>query len=81
MHDDPVVAEVRKYRSDHTAKYGHDLDRIREALRERQNSSGRKVVSLPPRLQRSKQAANLDDSSRRDARTECRRRKEAHWEN
>jgi hypothetical protein len=58
MHEDPVVAEVRKYRSEHAAKYGHDLDRICEALRERQNSSGRKVVALPPRLLRDKQAAN-----------------------
>jgi hypothetical protein len=44
--------------SEHTAKYGHDLDRICEALRERQNSSARKVVSLPPRLLRDKHAAN-----------------------
>ena len=58
MHDDPVVAEVRKYRSEHAARYGHDLDRICEALRERQNSSSRKVVSLPPRILGDKKTSN-----------------------
>jgi len=58
MHDDPVVAEIRKYRSEHAAKYGHDLDRICEALRERQKSSRRKVVSLPPRVLRDEKTAN-----------------------
>lgn len=58
MHDDPIVSEIRKFRAEHSAKYGHDLDRICEALRQRQNTSNRKVVSLPPRLLRDKEAAN-----------------------
>lgn len=50
MHEDPIVAEIRKYRSEHAAKYGHDLDRICEALREQQKKSKRKIVTLSPRL-------------------------------
>ena len=58
MHEDPIVDEVRKFRTDHAARYGHDLDRICEALRERQNRSKRKVVTLGPRLVRAKNTNN-----------------------
>jgi len=50
MTEDPIVAEIRRYRAEHAAKYGHDLDRICEALRERQAKSSRKVVKRNPRL-------------------------------
>lgn len=50
MTDDPIVAEIRRYREEHAAKYGHDLDHICEALRERQAKSSRKVVKRSPRL-------------------------------
>jgi hypothetical protein len=32
MHEDPVVAEVRKHRSEHAAKYGYDLVQLDVAL-------------------------------------------------
>ncbi len=50
MQDDPIVAEIRRYRAEHAAKYGHDLDRICEALRKRQAESSRKVVKRSPRM-------------------------------
>lgn len=50
MIEDPIVAEIRRYRAEHAAKYGHDLDRICNALRERQAKSSRKVVKRSPRL-------------------------------
>ena len=50
MREDPIVSEIRKYRLEHAAQYGHDLDRICAALRERQKESGRKVVTRGPRL-------------------------------
>ena len=50
MREDPIVSELRKYRLEHAAQYGHDLDRICAALRERQKESGRKVVTRSPRL-------------------------------
>lgn len=50
MKDDPVVEEIRRYRAEHAAKYGHDLDRICEALRERQERSPRKLVKRGPRM-------------------------------
>ena len=52
MREDPIVSEIRKYRLEHAAQYGHDLDRICAALRERQKQSGRKVVTRGPRLLR-----------------------------
>ena len=50
MTEDPIVAEIRRYRAEHTAKYGHDLDRICVALRARQVKSSRKVVERNPQL-------------------------------
>jgi hypothetical protein len=50
MTEDPIVAEIRRYRAEHAAKYGHDLDRICEALGKRQAKSSRKVVKRDPRL-------------------------------
>ena len=50
MPEDPIVSEIRKYRLEHAAQYGHDLDRICAALREREKESGRKVVTRGPRL-------------------------------
>lgn len=50
MREDPIVAEIRQFRAEHAKKYGHDLDRICEALREQQAKSERKVVTRGPRL-------------------------------
>jgi hypothetical protein len=49
MNEDPIVAEIRKYRAEHAEKYGHDLGRICEALREAEAKSPRKVVHRKPR--------------------------------
>ncbi|MCI5195792.1 MAG: hypothetical protein D3919_06075 [Candidatus Electrothrix sp. AW5] len=51
MIGDPIVAEIRRYRK-HSLKYGNDLEKICDALRERQVRSKRKVVTRPPRLRR-----------------------------
>nr|VFJ61226.1 MAG: hypothetical protein BECKDK2373C_GA0170839_108712 [Candidatus Kentron sp. DK] len=50
MHEDPIVAEIRKFRAEHAARYDHDLDRICEALREKQAKSRRRLVNRGPRL-------------------------------
>ena len=50
MIDDPVVKEIRKYRQEHTEKYGHDLKKICIALREQEKSSGKPVINLKLRL-------------------------------
>ena len=50
MIDDPIVAEVRKTRDRHAAKFNYDLDAIFRDLKEREKSSGRAYVSYQPRL-------------------------------
>ena len=50
MHEDPIVAEVRKYREQHAAKYGNDLKEICKALRQREATSSRELVERAPRL-------------------------------
>ena len=49
MIDDPIVAEVRKARDEHAAKFNYDLDAIFRDLKEKERTSGRKYVRYPPR--------------------------------
>ncbi|MDN5871387.1 MAG: hypothetical protein L0H73_11785 [Nitrococcus sp.] len=48
--NDPIVAELRRHRQAHAARYNNDLSAICEALRAREKTSGRLVVNRPPRL-------------------------------
>lgn len=50
MNEDPIIAEIRRYRAEHTEKFGHNLGRICEALREAEAKSGRRVVHRKPHL-------------------------------
>jgi hypothetical protein len=49
MIEDPIVAEVRKHRSEHAQQFGHDLQRIVAALRERERESGRPLLNPGPK--------------------------------
>jgi len=49
MWQDPIVEETRRLREQYAARLGHDLDAIFEDIRRRQQQSGRKRVSFPPR--------------------------------
>ncbi len=48
--NDPIVDEVRRWRMEHTLKFGGDLVLICEDLRRLQRDSGYQVVRLPPKL-------------------------------
>ena len=47
---DPIVEEVRRYRMEHTRKFGGDLRRICEDLRRIQRESGGQIVRRAPKL-------------------------------
>ena len=49
MLDDPIVAEVRRFRAEHAAKFHYDLEAIYRDLKEKEKASGRKYVSYPSR--------------------------------
>ena len=49
MRNDPIVNEIRRIRQEHTDKFHGDLHAICEDLRRREQASGRKYVSYPPR--------------------------------
>jgi len=49
MSDDPIVEEVRRIKEAHAARYNYDIRAMAKALREQQQRSGHKVVSLPRR--------------------------------
>lgn len=46
---DPIVSEIRKYRQEHAQSFNYDLDSIFDDLQRKEQESGRKVVSRPPR--------------------------------
>lgn len=47
--NDPIVAEVRRVRAEHAAKFGNDIEAIFRDIQERQRASGRRYVKYPPR--------------------------------
>jgi len=55
MNEDPIVEEIRKYRAEHAARYDNDLDKICEALREREKQSQKEFVNFGPKPLQSKQ--------------------------
>ena len=55
---DPIVAEVRKHRMDHTRKFKGNLAAICEDLRAVQKASGHKIVRLRPRTKRKRAAGS-----------------------
>ena len=50
MLEDPIVAEVRKIRDQHAAKFNYDLDAIYRDLKEKEKVGGRSYVRYPARL-------------------------------
>ena len=49
MKEDEVVAEVRRIRDAHAARFHYDLDAIARDLRSREGRDGAPVVTLPPK--------------------------------
>ena len=49
MKRDPIVAEVRRIRQEHAARFDYDLNLIVKDLKAQERVSGRSYISLPPR--------------------------------
>ena len=49
MKDDPIVAEVRRIRHEHAARFKYDLDLIVKDLKAQEQASSRSYIRLPPR--------------------------------
>jgi hypothetical protein len=49
---DPIVEEVRKAREEYARQFNFDLDAIHRDLKEKEQASGRLIVSFPPRRPR-----------------------------
>ena len=49
MKEDPIVAEVRRIRQEHAARFGYDLDLIVADLKAQEQTSGRPYIRLPSR--------------------------------
>ena len=55
MWTDPIVAEIRKVREAHAAKFNYDLEAIYRDLKSKERTSGRKYVRSQPRPSRTGQ--------------------------
>ena len=49
MTNDPIVAEIRKIRDEHAAKFNYDIAAICEDFHRSAKESGRQYVTYPPR--------------------------------
>lgn len=49
MWHDPIVEEIHRVRDEHARKFGHDLHAICQDIRQKQATSGRKLVTRSPR--------------------------------
>jgi hypothetical protein len=49
MMNDLIVEEIRRIRKEHAAQYGNDLNRIAEAFREKERTSGRVWLNPGPK--------------------------------
>ncbi|CAK8714441.1 hypothetical protein GMJAKD_03695 [Candidatus Electrothrix aarhusensis] len=49
MIDDPIVEEIRRFRREHAARHGNNLQRIVEALREKERLSDRVRLNPGPK--------------------------------
>ena len=49
MWKDPIVEEIRQHREAYAAQFNYDLDAICRDLQAKEKTSGRKLVSRPPR--------------------------------
>jgi len=57
MNEDPIIAEIHRYRAEHAKKYNHNINLICNALREAEAKSTSKIVYrkpqlLPPKIER-----------------------------
>ncbi len=50
MWSDPIVEEIHQIRADHAARFNYDLAAIVEDIKKQEKQSGKRFVSLPPRL-------------------------------
>jgi hypothetical protein len=46
---DPIIEEIHRYRDEYAKSYNYDLYKIYQDLKEKQQKSGRKIVSFPPK--------------------------------
>ena len=67
MNDEDPIAEIRRYRQEHAAKFNYDLRKIFEDIKSREGKDGRKVVTRPPRPARMRPVETAHDQPSTDA--------------
>lgn len=60
LYEDPVVAEIHAIRAKMLADCGGDHQKLMEEVRERQKSSGRKIIAAPSATSSKEQVVGTD---------------------
>ncbi len=55
MTDDHIIAELRKNRQEHAAKFNYNLEAIVEDLRSVQAASGERIIPVPSKRKKTLQ--------------------------
>jgi hypothetical protein len=66
MWEDPIVAEIRKIREEHAARFNYDLQAIFRDLKEQEAKSGRTFRSYPARRAEPVEAVGARNESLKD---------------
>ena len=57
MWQDPIVAEVRRWRDEYAKRFNYDIEAICRDARRQQEKSSRDIVTLPPKPARTQESA------------------------
>lgn len=74
MWSDPIVEEIHQMRADHAAHFNYDLAAIVEDIKKQEQQSGKRFLSLPPRLLFSDEA-KIPNATTRKALDEAKERR------
>ena len=58
MQKDPILEEIWRIKDEHAARFGYDVRKLAQALKEEEKKGGRAVVSFPPRRLPAKPSAS-----------------------
>ena len=59
MKNDPIVAEVRRIRHEHAARFNYDLKLIAKDSKAQERAGDRTYISLPPRRMRTEELKRI----------------------
>lgn len=51
MWSDPIIEEIHKFRDEHAARFGYDIDKLLDDIQAAERCSDQPAISLMPRME------------------------------